>query len=142
MVVTNLVLEIVRLFVDKKADFAKQNESDSVRTSLSRPFVAKILRQYLTFNFGHDSFGPLVKNELVILKDYHTLLESIELAIGKNKGEVLARGDVPKDIFAVHVDKNEEMDVLTLRANQHVEQKEFKCLIKLKNDYRLAIVKI
>lgn len=117
MVVTNLVLKIVRLFVDKKAGFAKPSESDSMITLPSHPFVATILRQYFIFNLSHDSFGLLVKNELVVLKDYHILFENIKLAVSKSKDKVLTSEDIPKNIFAVHINESKKINALVSRAN-------------------------
>lgn len=94
------------------------------------------------FDLDHNSFSLLVKSEFVVLKDYHTLLESIKLAIGKGKSEMLTPKDIPKNIFTVHIDEDKKMDALVLGVNQHVEQEKANCLIKLRNEHGLAIVKI
>ena len=97
-------MEIVRLFVNKEVGFAKTPKSESATKILpSRSHLTIILQRYLIFNLGDDSFGSSVKDEVVVLKKYYILLESIKLATGNGKGEVLNLGDVVKDIFTVHI---------------------------------------
>ena len=98
-------MEIVRLFVNEKANFAKisKNELATTRISSFCPHLTIILQWYLTFNLGDDSFGSSVKGEVVVLKQYHTPLKSIGLLTGNGKGEMLNLGEVIEDIFALHI---------------------------------------
>ena len=129
--------------MNKEVGFAKTSKSESAtRIPPFCPHLTTILRQYLTFNLRDDSFGSSVKSEVVVLKKYHTPLESIELATGNDKGEVLNPKDVIKDIFAVHVRQSKDTDYIASGANLLVHQEQANQLTKLKKDYTHAIVKI
>ena len=77
------MMEMIRLIIHDKTSTSteSENESDTASTARilpHRPYVTKILQQYLTFDLDDSSSGPSVRNEFVVLKEYHTPLESIE----------------------------------------------------------------
>ena len=78
----------------------------------------------------------------MVLKKYHTPLESIELATSNSKSEVLNPGDVVKDIFAVHVRQSKNADYIASGANLLVHLEQANWLTKLKKIYAYAIMKI
>lgn len=146
VVVQSLVMEIVRLIVNGEADAATvpKDESDTAPTSRippHRPHVVRILRRYLTFDLDDSSVGPLVRNEVVVLKEYHTSLESIKEPIQQITGETSQR-EIEEDILAVHVRESEEMDAASLCYTYQVKEEEANRLAKLKRENGRRIVNI
>lgn len=116
LVVQSLVMEMVRLIVNDKASptTGPKDESDT---------------------------APTARNEVVVLKEYHTPLESIEESPIQTTGATSQR-EIQEDILAVHVRESEEMDAASLRYTYQVEEEEANRLNKLKRENGRRIVNI
>lgn len=72
VVVTNLVLEVVRLIVEAETVRVsapeENNSAFTVQDELPRPFVTRLLHRYLTFDLNGPSFTAAVRGEVVVKK--------------------------------------------------------------------------
>lgn len=72
VVVTNLVLEVVRLIVEAETVGVsapeENNSAFTVQDELSRPVVTRLLRRYLTFDLNGPDFTAALRGEVVVRK--------------------------------------------------------------------------
>lgn len=138
-------MEMVRLIVESKAGAATIPKDESDTASAARipphcPHVMKILLRYLTFDLDDSSFSPSVRNEVVVLKEYRTLLESIKDLPSQQRAT--SQREIAEDILAVHAHESKEINAASLCCTYQVEEEEANRLAKLKRENGHRIVSI